>query len=46
VRDGFRLRFGRSFGTGEIVDCEDKAIAKIVAEYPQYFEIPGRPLVR
>lgn len=28
----------------EIVDREDKAIAKIVAEHPQYFETPGRPL--
>jgi hypothetical protein len=43
VTDGFRLGV-RTFAAGEIVDREDKAIANIVAEHPQYFETPGRPL--
>jgi hypothetical protein len=45
VRQGFRTgNFGRSFAEGQLVDRKDEAIAKIVAEAPQYFEVPGRPL--
>jgi hypothetical protein len=44
VRQAFRQGLTRSFAEGQVVDREDKAIAKIVAEHPQFFEIPGRPL--
>jgi hypothetical protein len=44
VRRAFRLGMARGFADGQIVDREDPAIAKVVKESPQLFEIPGRPL--
>jgi hypothetical protein len=40
VKQAFNQGLARSFHEGQIVDREDKAIAKLVAEVPQFFEIP------